>query len=86
MANPCVRPFPLLMKYKKKAEKKNGTRINNPVHNLGLLHFVLRIEYFPEKSVTVPIKQNQPQPIRPNNGEIKTNTIQIISTDVITPQ
>ena len=86
MAKPCVSPFPLLIKYKEMAEKKNGTRINNLVHNLGLLHFVLRIEYFPEKSVTVPIKQNQPHPIRPNNGEIRTNAIQIISTDVITPQ
>jgi len=32
------------------------------------------------------MKQNQPQPILPNKGEIKINEIQMIITKVMTPQ
>ena len=68
------------------ADVKNGISIKNLIQIFGVFHFVLKNECLPTKSIVVPIKHSQPQPILPNNGESKTNADQIITTKVIAPQ
>ncbi len=58
----------------------------NLSHSMGFFFFCLNRAYPKGKSCVVPIKQNQPQPIRPNRGEISRKKNQIKTTKLITPQ
>ena len=55
-------------------------------HTFGRFCFDVRKACAPAKSEIVPIKQNQPQPIRPTSGDKMMNTAHTNNTKVTTPQ
>jgi len=81
-----VIPRWLLIILKAMADEKNIIIIKSLAQTFGLRHFILITECSLDKSVAVPIKQNQPHPILPTKGDIKINISHIIITEVITPQ
>ncbi|GHT37230.1 hypothetical protein FACS189435_1790 [Bacteroidia bacterium] len=67
-------------------EAKKAMKRASRVHTSGRFHFDARKAWLPAKSETVPMKQNQPHPILPTNGDKRTNDTQMIRANVMTPQ
>jgi hypothetical protein len=68
------------------ADAKKGIRMSSLTHIFGFFHLIFSIECRLARSVVVPIKQNQPQPILPKMGDNRIKLIHIHTTAVITPQ